>query len=118
MAKTTLASDNYKIQDIAGGTDRKLLSYRKDRDEIYYAALVDSEPQPEAAPLTESKVITVSEPTPATHTVVASTEDVKIPDVPPASIDALNCLVALALRKPIPETSQSQSIKTLCGGMQ
>lgn len=117
MAKTILASNYYKTQDTARGIDRKLLSYRKDHDEIYYAPPVDLEPQPEAAPPMEPKVLAVSEPTVETVVRVPRTEDISIPDVPPTSINVINCLVALALRKSVSEISQSQSIKTLCGGM-
>ncbi|KAH8724221.1 hypothetical protein GQ44DRAFT_760348 [Phaeosphaeriaceae sp. PMI808] len=112
MAKTTLASNSYRTQDTACGHDRKLLSYRKDTDEIYYAAPVNPEPKPEAALIAEPKAITVPEPNVSTTMKV----DISIPDVPPTSIDGVSCLVALALRRSVSEISQSQSIKALCGG--
>jgi len=117
MAKATLAFSPYRTQDTASGTDRKLLSYRKDHDEIYYTAPADPEPQPKVIPPVEPKAMLVSEPASVAAVEVACKTDVSIPDVPPTSMSIVSCLAALALRKSISEISPSQSIKALCGGM-
>ena len=117
MAKTTLASNSYRTQDTARGIERKLLSYKKDHDEIYYATPVDPEPKPEATPPVDPEAMAVSKPAVVTAVEVARTTNVSIPDVPPTSINAVSCLVALALKKSVSEISQSESIKALCGGM-
>ena len=117
MAKAALAPSPYRTQDTASGTDRKLLSYRKDYDEIYYTAPADPEPQPKVIPSAKPKAIVVSEPASVAVVEVAYKTDVSIPDVPLTSMSIISCLAALVLRKFISEISPSQSIKALYGGM-
>ncbi|KAF2031175.1 hypothetical protein EK21DRAFT_63721, partial [Setomelanomma holmii] len=116
MAKTTLASDSYKLHDAARELERKLFSYRKDRDEIYHASAIEPESLPEVEARTETKAEQDIQPAEAFHVKVDPPSNVSIPDILPTSMNAINCLVALALRKSVDDISQSQSIKALCGG--
>ncbi|PVH99331.1 thiolase-like protein [Periconia macrospinosa] len=113
MARTTLASTIYKTHDKAQGFQRVLLSYSKDCDEIYYSAPAKSEPEPELTPPLKSELKVNSEPV---ALAMEPKPDISPPNIPPTSLDAIECIVALALRKAVGEISHSQSVKALCGG--
>ena len=129
MASKTVEAD-YRVQDLALGVQRELLSYNRNADAIYYdspdqvaptavttssTSAVPSVAAPPAtgpAPTGSSAVISTVEaaatvPTPAT---------VSIPDKEVSPREIITTLVALALAKDPSNIAQDQTLKALCGG--
>jgi fatty acid synthase subunit alpha len=125
MAKKTIKAD-FESHDMATGTKRELLSYKKNADAIYYRTDAEdisagpetsSKPQPAAIPA-------ATEPAPAAAPVPSqpaaapgpAVDAASIPDFPISTIDLLVTLTAVALKKSASDIGTDQSIKKLCGG--
>lgn len=127
MASKTVDAD-YKVQDVAQGVQRELLSYNRDAPAIYHDA--DEEP---TASITTSAAVAVPDaatapaatPTP-TPPAVAPTADAavvaptpaagSVPDRAVTPQDIITTLVALGLAKGSSDIAQDQTLKALCGG--
>ncbi|KAL2267375.1 hypothetical protein VTJ83DRAFT_4652 [Remersonia thermophila] len=125
MAKRTVEAD-YKVQDVALGVQRELLSYNRDAPAIYHdapeeqAAPATTSPAPAAAPEPLPAPATVSAPPPpapispadaAPPAVAAS-----VPDKPVTPQEIITTLVGLGLAKGSSDIPQDQTLRSLCGG--
>ncbi|OAP62549.1 hypothetical protein AYL99_01776 [Fonsecaea erecta] len=125
MAAKTIKSSGYDISDVALGLERQLLSYKRDRDAIYYRYQVEegAESSPEPAQPAVSEMPTKAEAPRLAKSVqeeapemAIQTPQISIPDQPVTAIELLTAVVALALKKTPSEVVQDQTIKALSGG--
>jgi len=129
MASRTVDAD-YRIQDVAQGVQRELLSYNRDAAAIYHDAS-DQEPvapvSSSSAPVLPTAVnppATAPAPTtppaavPATDAAVVAPAPaaVSVPDRALTPQDIITALVALGLAKGSSDIAQDPTLKALCGG--
>ncbi|KAL1836123.1 hypothetical protein VTJ49DRAFT_5548 [Mycothermus thermophilus] len=127
MAKRTVDAD-YKVQDVALGVQRELLSYNRDAAAIYHDAPEESVapatvtpkpvapepgPTPAAAPIPPTPA-----PAPATDAPVAAPPAAagSVPDKAVTPQEIITTLVALGLAKGSSGIPQDQTLRSLCGG--
>jgi fatty acid synthase subunit alpha, fungi type len=127
MAKKTIKAD-FESHDMATGTKRELLSYKKNADAIYYRTEAgDVSAGPETSSKTQSNAAAPAAAEPAQSAASApapapaqapgpAVDAASVPDFPISTIDILVTLTAVALKKPASDIGTDQSIKKLCGG--
>lgn len=128
MAKKTIKAD-FESHDMATGTKRELLSYKKNADAIYYRTEAgDVSAGPETASNSQSNAAAPAAAEPAPNAASApapaqpapapgpAVDAASVPDFPISMIDILVTLTAVALKKPATDIGTDQSIKKLCGG--
>ena len=129
MASKTVDAD-YRVQDLALGVQRELLSYNRNVNAIYYdnpdqesAALVTTNPASAvpstAAPPATGPAPTVSpvvNPTVEAAATAPTPAAMSIPDKEVSPREIITTLVALGLAKDPSSIAQDQTLKALCGG--
>jgi fatty acid synthase subunit alpha len=124
MASKTVDAD-YRVQDVALGMHRELLSYNRDAAVLYHdtadeapANPASTTPQPTTAPLQAPAPAPAPAPTTEAQTAAPppAAAAVSVPDKALTAQEVITTLVAVGLAKGSSDIPQDQSLRSLCGG--